>query len=414
MRQFICELAGPLDSRTKKRPEDRRGQHPERGGGQHPGLLLQRYLCEPATGEDGNPEEKRAILQAAIHAATNKAATNKDVRALYKSAFDRWSAALPGKPAPVDLQTAGRLIIGLGSENVLETGIRLHHTFGMPIIPGSALKGLAAHYCDQIWGLADAKFRRPTKQEAEGYRKYLKGIGAKPEDNFHRLLFGTTDDSGCIIFHDAWYVPDSSRQPLVLDVMTPHHPKWLDGSVPPTDFDSPTPVPFLSVTGKFRVAVSWRGPQDPNAECWAERALSVLKTALGDWGIGGKTSSGYGRLIDPATVSCQLSVQIPAARQPVELPKPGDKVDAVLLEEKTKKGGWKARHEPSGLSGPIQNSSDVPRDKSAGDGLTLLVASANEREIAFRYPTAADEKRLQKLNSERNPGRSGRQRPGRR
>ncbi len=35
--------------------------------------------------------------------------------------------------------------------------------------------------------------------------------------------------------------------------MTPHHPKWLDGSVAPTDFDSPTPVPFLSVTGTFRV-----------------------------------------------------------------------------------------------------------------------------------------------------------------
>ncbi len=239
-------------------------------GSPHPGLLLQRYLCENATGDGGNPAEKRAILQAAITAATND-----DVRNLYRAAFDRWSALLPSEPAPVDLTTMGRLIVGLGSENVLETGIRLHHTYGMPMIPGSALKGLAAHYCDQVWGPTDEKFRRDC------------GV-------FHQLLFGTTDESGCIAFHDSWLTPDS-RKPLVLDVMTPHHPKWLDGSVPPTDFDSPVPVPFLSATGTFRVAVSWHGPTSDKAKNWAELALSLLCDALYDWGAGGKTSSGYGR-----------------------------------------------------------------------------------------------------------------------
>ncbi len=76
----------------------------------------------------------------------------------------------------------------------------------MPIIPGSALKGLAAHYCDQVWGPTDEKFKKPTRAEDETYRKFLAGKGPKPKDNFHRLLFGTTDDSGCITFHDAWYV----------------------------------------------------------------------------------------------------------------------------------------------------------------------------------------------------------------
>ena len=82
MRDFIRNLAGPLDRQTKRRPEDRRGQHPNEGGGRHPGLLLQRYLCENATGEDGNAEEKRAILQAAINAAVNE-----EVRALYRIAL---------------------------------------------------------------------------------------------------------------------------------------------------------------------------------------------------------------------------------------------------------------------------------------------------------------------------------------
>ena len=68
------------------------------------------------------------------------------------------------------------------------------------------------------------------------------------------------------------------------------------------------------------------------------------------------------------------------------LPKAGDHVDAVLLPEKTKKGGWKAKHEPSGMSGPIQNSTAVPGDAEPGRRVSLVVASASLRELAFRWP----------------------------
>lgn len=321
MRKFIVKLAGKLEQKTKRRPDDRRGQHKEKGGGQHPGLLLQRYLCENATGEGGNPEEKRAILQAAINAATNN-----EVRELYRTAFDRWAASLPTDPAPVDLQTVDRLIVGLGSENVLETGIRLHHTYGMPIIPGSALKGLAAHYCDQVWGDRNSTapsedalaFRGPRREDRQNNHP------AEPQGKFHRLLFGTTDDSGCITFHDAWLVP-GTPDPLKMDVMTPHHPKWLDGTVAPTDFDSPTPVPFLSVAGRFRVALAWQGPEHAEAKRWTQLACSLLKQALSEWGIGSKTTSGYGRLIPVASSSAGGQVQSHAApekpKEPVHQPR---------------------------------------------------------------------------------------------
>jgi len=94
------------------------------------------------------------------------------------------------------------------------------------------------------------------------------------------------------------------------------------------------------------------------------------------------------------------------------LPNAGDRVEALLLDQKTRKGGWKARHEPSGLSGPIQNSADVPGDRKPGDKLTLIVASANQREIAFRYPTADDEQRAQRTQNkaERRPGRQRKER----
>ncbi len=342
--------------------------------GQHAGLLLQRYLCENATGDGGNPKEKRSLLDAAINAAVNE-----EVRALYRIAFDRWSASLPTDPAPVDLATTGRLIVGLGSENVLETGIRLHHNYGMPIIPGSALKGLAAHYCDQVWGPTEKKFKQPTKVEDEAYRKFLAGKDPKPEDNLHRLLFGNTDDSGCIVFHDAWLTPDSPK-PLVLDVMTPHHPKWLDGSVPPTDFDSPTPVPFLSVTGAFHVAVSWHGPASDKAKNWTERALSLLCDALKDWGVGGKTTSDYGRLTLPPT---------PPPPPPPKKRDSGQKAKVKIIAPRQKVGFDVQDVEPGRNPGPLTVGSPPPgTDTNLESIVNVLVHVDDERKPQYKWPPA--------------------------
>ncbi|MFI5456517.1 MAG: type III-B CRISPR module RAMP protein Cmr6 [Isosphaerales bacterium] len=345
-----------------------------RDRGQHAGLLLQRYLAENATGEQGNPEEKRAILHAAI-----KAAASNEVRALYQLAFARWSSSLPTDPPPADLVTSGRLIIGLGSENVLETGIRLHHTYGMPIIPGSALKGLAAHYCDQVWSVEDDRFKKPTPEEDQAYRGYLQGKGSKPDENFHRLLFGTTDDSGCIVFHDSWLTSDSPK-PLVLDVMTPHHPKWNDvkNPVAPTDFDSPTPVPFLSVTGTFRVAVSWRGPASDKTRCWTELALSLLQDALKDWGVGGKTTSGYGRLT------------LPPPPPPPPRPKKrasGEKAKVKIIAARPK-GGFNVQDVELGRNpGTLTVGSPPPGvDTSPESIVDVLVHNDDSKTPQYRWP----------------------------
>lgn len=196
----------------------------------------------------------------------------------YKAAFERYVSALGTTCEHAQFRTRGRMVLGLGSESVLETGITLQHTYGVPVIPGSALKGLASHYCHQVWGAEDARgaFR----------------IGG----NYHNALFGTNDDSGHITFHDAWIAPEAAKDSLQLDIMTPHHPEYYKGNGAPTDFDDPIPLPFVSISGTFHVAVSCDMP-DPNGKKWQVLAFQLLADALGNWGIGGKTSAGYGRMV---------------------------------------------------------------------------------------------------------------------
>ncbi len=349
----------------------------ERNRGTHAGLILQRYLTVQS-----NPE-RRALLGAA-----RQAASSESLRTLYAHAFARWAQSFSkdNTHRSERLAVAGRLVVGLGSESVLETGLRLHHTYGVPIIPGSALKGLASHYCHDVWG------QRHNENASQANTLFRRG------GDHHSLLFGTTEDGGVITFHDAWLVPESLRGSLCLDVMTPHHPNWQMNEAPPTDFDSPTPVSFLSVTGTFDVRLSWSGPAatpEEQAAAWTELALQLLREALAEWGVGGKTSSGYGRLVDAQSRDNGRQAGALVIEKPAVLPKSGELVDARLLEQRTKGGGWRAMHEPSGLSGPIHNTAEVPADKKAGDQVKLVVASANAHEIAFRYPTPADQARAQ-------------------
>ena len=97
------------------------------------------------------------------------------------------------------------------------------------------------------------------------------------------------------------------------------------------------------------------------------------------------------------------------------VPKARDRVSAVLLAEKTRKGGWKAKHESSGLQGPIQNTAEVPADAEAGQRVRLIVASvsANLSELHFRWPAQSGDARASHPNGS-GPARDGSTRQRRR
>jgi CRISPR-associated protein Cmr6 len=253
-------------------------------GAQNAGLILARYLKEQKQKEGGAGEKAREELLDAARETVN----NKAMRDLYKAAFEERKKRLGGLCGTFGL--AGRMIVGLGASNVLETGLTLNHLYGTPFIPGSALKGLAAHYCSAVWAGSDPEFRGPKRNE--------KGNVIEPAGKRHNFMFGSTEDAGFLIFHDAWITPDSLPNSLVQDVMTPHHGDYYMGKSgqrrAPGDFDDTNPVTFLSVCGKFDIHVSCDGEDGERKKEWEKLAVELLEQALSDWGIGGKTSGGYG------------------------------------------------------------------------------------------------------------------------
>lgn len=235
------------------------------GQAEHMGLWFDKFLTQQlkknesvATGEQ-TPQMRLLEECAGIR--------EPDSYALF---YQRWKTALVSCGAQMkEAAVQGRLAVGLGDESVIETAITLHHTYGMPYIPGSALKGLAASFARQH--LADAAWQ----QNGDAYK----------------ILFGTTEEAGFLTFFDALYVPGSgfAGRAVYPDVITVHHPDYYQQGRTPADWDNPTPIPFMSANGRYLIALT--GPLK-----WVNAGFRILQLALVDVGVGAKTSSGYGRL----------------------------------------------------------------------------------------------------------------------
>jgi CRISPR-associated protein Cmr6 len=193
----------------------------------------------------------------------------------YRLAYARWERGLEtARASCAPLKADTRVFIGMSEAGMFETGITLQLPYGVPVIPGSACKGLA--------------------------RRVARAVeGTLPESGVE-ILFGDTGGAGQghVIFHDAWWVADSApgRQrdrALVREVVTPHHKDFLDsrGRNAATPFDSPEPIPQLAAHGAFLFAIE--GPQ-----AWAALGLELLRIGLRHEGIGARTPE-YGTFTNP-------------------------------------------------------------------------------------------------------------------
>jgi len=160
------------------------------------------------------------------------------------------------------LKLKWRLAINLGAVSVYETSMLFHRNYGVPIIPGSAVKGVVHHYAEEYKEIPEA---------------------AK--------IFGSQDKKGEVIFFDALPIIDEKEQRdfIVLDVMNIHYGDYYQKGEIPGDWMNPNPVFFLTVEGvKFIFTIVSKD------EKLKEKAIELLKEAVSTMGIGAKTSAGYG------------------------------------------------------------------------------------------------------------------------
>ncbi len=198
---------------------------------------------------------------------------------LAQSAYKRWHDMMSAMQAMTfQASLDWRMVVGLGGESVLETDITLHHLYGIPFIPGSALKGLTRAY---------------VTGEIEGYKSEKR---ENDNDDIQRI-FGEEKQAGSVIFFDA--MPTDGKAAFALDIMNPHYGDYYGGNKPPTNDQNPVPVTFLTVTGTtFTFALIPRRAASKEQKTQHVKDVEQVKEWLGEalrqYGIGGKTSAGYG------------------------------------------------------------------------------------------------------------------------
>jgi CRISPR-associated protein Cmr6 len=195
------------------------------------------------------------------------------------------------------LSISWRLVIGLGASHPQETSMTLHHIYGIPYIPGSAIKGVTRHWA--VLKLADKK----NKTEDMEFEKVIERVSnalEKGEDlelevdkiTFKDLIeiFGTQEKQGKVIFFDAYPFGEIR---LKIDVMNPHYSGYYSKGQPPADWQTPMPIKFLTVENtKFHFYLA---SKEQNL---VEKASSLLLETIQNFGIGAKTSLGYGLFIE--------------------------------------------------------------------------------------------------------------------
>ena len=191
-------------------------------------------------------------------------------------------------------QLEGRLAINLADSLIQNAGICLDRMFGLPYIPGSAVKGV----CRQA---ALEQLKAASAAERVKFFDLFHAIFGTSDNDFtngqlrafkHLLSGRAENQKGAIAFLPAYPVNEAK---IVVDLTNVHYPKYYrTGRTEDLSNESPQPNPFPAVeTGaQFAFCLVLNGVnQNPDlllhAKRWLEEALTVH-------GLGAKTAAGYG------------------------------------------------------------------------------------------------------------------------
>ena len=221
-----------------------------------------------------------------------------------------------------------RLIVGLGNESVYDTSMTLHHVYGIPYIPASAVKGIV-----RSWIIIE-RFGQDEKKAIKD--KGFCDVFGCPKKIKDTPSYYEEERQGKVWFFDAFPL---SKSEIEVDIMNPHYGGYYNSTnpEPPADYLKPNPITFLTVGEKdraenplrFQFLIGIKGTdnapigensklfKDTNGEPIKVRSKDVsvlvdasadtplsaiceawLKKALEEHGIGAKTAVGYGYMKD--------------------------------------------------------------------------------------------------------------------
>lgn len=224
-------------------------------------LLLERYL---AFGSNrGQPQLLREL--------TDRRALVPDftrLKDLIEAHAARWRDTAEELGAVTfTARTQWRVIVGLGTNELLEGGMVLHPVLGFPVLPASCLKGVC--------------------------RCYAALIEERPAAELD-VLFGTAEEESGLR-GDLLFLEGTPAEPPVVerDVINPIFGAYYrDPSTPPASYLTPSPIFFLAVGAGSRFHL---GVASLSREAKAvEQGVRWLRGALTDLGCGAKTAAGYG------------------------------------------------------------------------------------------------------------------------
>ncbi|TIH11694.1 type III-B CRISPR module RAMP protein Cmr6 [Marinifilum sp. JC120] len=253
----------------------------------HPSLLLHKLGLHVLTYDEfdrdtlkiGKPEnggyigDKRTVLDELV-----KSVQDGDFRNTYNDFYTQWQNYLKERALVLEAKTGARFISGLSYGAAMHIGFSLHHTYGVPYIPGSTVKGACKAIAKQ-----EALEMEQAEQDAE-----LALI---------QRIYGDENTNGKAVFLDVFPQPLSKKISLMLDldVITPHHTKANAdeaGYETAPDIEEPVPVEFAVVPEGMTYCFGFICPNEADREIVTKH----WQTAC-DEGFGAKTSSGYGSFI---------------------------------------------------------------------------------------------------------------------
>jgi len=196
----------------------------------------------------------------------------------------------------VTLINSTRLLLHLGRASVLENvGLAAERSTGLPVIPGTAVKGIiSAWACWEANLQPDGALPVTIARQDQDRARFA---------NLAERILGSNSESGSTAAGEIVFIGGFPVTPpkLVLDILTPH------------ERGNPLPNPFLALDpGTCWIFSLLARTRHGDANKLLQQAADKLVEALTQVGLGAKTAAGYGRF---RFLTAAETAQLEAERQ---------------------------------------------------------------------------------------------------